>query len=156
MKKDLNNKVVYFHRKKTNGHIFYVGIGTPKRPYDKNNRSRLWKIIVKKYGFDVDVVSENLTKEEAVKHEIFWINYFGRIDDKTGILCNFTNGGEGVDGYIPNFTDDWKSKISQSKLNHIVSDETKLKISNTNKNKKITVPKWGALKGVEKIKKKEG
>jgi len=59
-------------------------------------------------------LKQNLTEEEAFKHEIYMIAVFGRKDLGTGILRNMTNGGEGVSGYI-------------------VSEETRRKRSEANK-----------------------
>lgn len=41
-------------------------------------------------------IYENLTNEEAIDREIKMIEYFGRIDKKTGILANMSKGGEGA------------------------------------------------------------
>lgn len=39
---EMNNKCVYWHKKKRTNEIFYVGIGSLKRPYDKGFRSKWW------------------------------------------------------------------------------------------------------------------
>lgn len=46
------------------------------------------------------ILKQNLTEEEAFKHEIYMIAVFGRKDLGTGILRNMTNGGQGVSGRI--------------------------------------------------------
>ena len=43
-------KVLYAHRKQTDGSIFYVGIGTEKRPYTSKSRNDYWHNTVNKYG----------------------------------------------------------------------------------------------------------
>jgi hypothetical protein len=45
-------------------------------------------------------LKKNLTEEEAFKHERYMIALFGRKDKGTGILLNFTDGGEGTSGRI--------------------------------------------------------
>ena len=40
----------------------------------------------------------NLTREDAIKHEIYMISILGRKDTNTGILRNLTDGGEGATG----------------------------------------------------------
>jgi hypothetical protein len=44
-------------------------------------------------------LKQNLTEEEAFKHEIYMIAVFGRKDLGTGILNNKSDGGEGNSGY---------------------------------------------------------
>ena len=60
-KEELNNKCVYFHINPLKNHIFYVGIGTEKRPYSKIGRSDFWWDTVNKYGYIVDITLENLS-----------------------------------------------------------------------------------------------
>ena len=95
-----NNKVVYIHRKKTNGVVFYVGIGNPDRPYKKSKESRsiYWTRTANKHGVDVEVVKRNLSSDDACDIEIALISFFGRRDLGTGTLVNLTDGGEGVVG----------------------------------------------------------
>ena len=55
---------------KPNGEVFYIGIGNNlKRPYNKINRSKLWNRIVNKYGYEIQVLKINLTKEDACELE---------------------------------------------------------------------------------------
>jgi len=121
----MNNKIVYLHRKQTNNEVFYVGMGNKKRAYSKQ-RSKRWHNIVKKHGFYIDIISENLNNEDAFELECFLIEIYGRLDLKTGILANMTEGGCGVSGlncsikerrkYIMNKTKrslEWRQNISK-------------------------------------------
>lgn len=94
------NKVVYLHRKKTDGTIFYVGMGNPDRPYQKKDKARsiVWHRVVKKYGYYIEVIVKNLTKQEAFDIEVDLIKKFGRKDKSLGNLVNLTDGGEGGGG----------------------------------------------------------
>ena len=88
--------IVYRHRRLDTNKIFYVGVGVDyKRAFNKRNRSNYWKNIVSKTNYEVEIIQENLTQEEAFELEVFLINLYGRIDLKNGILCNLTDGGEG-------------------------------------------------------------
>jgi len=115
----MNNIHVYLHRRLDNNTIFYVGIGSKYRVYNKLNRSLFWKRIVNKVGFSIDILYNNLTWEEAAKIEKELILKYGRINIGTGILCNLTDGGEGT-------------------LGRVVSQETRLKISNSNIGRKVS------------------
>jgi len=115
----MNNIHVYLHRRLDTNAIFYVGIGSKYRTYNKLNRSLFWKRIVNKVGFSIDILYNNLTWEEAAKIEKELILEYGRINIGTGILCNLTDGGEGT-------------------LGRIVSEETRLKISKSNIGRKVS------------------
>jgi general stress protein YciG len=78
-----------------NGTPYYIGKGIRDRIHNPLHNSihlppKERRIFLK----------QNLTEEEAFKHEIYMIAVFGRIDLGTGILRNMTNGGQGVSGRI--------------------------------------------------------
>ena len=77
---------------------FYVGKGHGRRAYQIGNRNRWWRNIVKKHGFLVKMIQENITEEQANELEKELISKYGRRDIGTGILVNMTDGGEGVKG----------------------------------------------------------
>ena len=56
-------------------------------------------------------LKQNLTEEEAFRHEKYMIAVFGRKDLETGILRNMTDGGQGVSGRI--VTEKQKEKMRQ-------------------------------------------
>lgn len=86
---------IYVHLHPINKEPFYVGIGNLKRPYVKHGRSKEWKYFIKKHGYEIAILYENLIWEEAVKLEKELINKYGRLDNNTGILLNKSSGGEG-------------------------------------------------------------
>lgn len=119
-----NNKVLYFH-KTPDDKVFYVGIGNLKRPYSKRYRNKWWHNTVNKYGYKVEIFIENLSHEEAIKEECYYIKHFGRADLNLGTLVNMTDGGDGAN----NPSEETRSKISESSLGRKHSDESKQKIS---------------------------
>lgn len=99
---------VYQHIRDDKNTIFYIGIGkirvdklatTEKmkhyRAYTKQGRNPIWKAIVKKTSYTVEIVETNISKEEAVKLEILLIEKYGKIKNK-GLLSNISDGGETV------------------------------------------------------------
>ena len=87
------------------GTPYYIGKGKGNRIHSKSNRvfnppPKERRIFLK----------QNLTEEEAFKHEIYMIDVFGRIDLGTGILHNRTNGGDGVSGAI----------VSEDQIDHLL------------------------------------
>lgn len=104
-------KIVYRHRRLDDDSVFYVGIGNKKRPYIKSKRNSYWKNIVKKHGYYVEILFENLEIEDAIELEVFLISLYGRKDNNTGVLCNLTDGGEGT----VNITESVRRKISESR-----------------------------------------
>ena len=90
----LNNWIVYRHIRLDKNIPFYIGIGKDiSRPYNKKDRSNFWKSITGKTGYIVEILFNNLTKDQAIEKEIEFIALYGRVDLKTGSLCNMTRGG---------------------------------------------------------------
>jgi len=129
---------------------YYIGKGKENRAYKKGKS----EVNPPKDKSRIIFLKQNLTEEEAFRHEIYMIALFGRKDLGTGILYNMTNGGEGVSGLIR--SKETRKKISDgiSGKNHPMygkvgelhhgygisrSDETKEKISNTLRGR--TIPK---------------
>lgn len=125
---------VYKHIKLDTNEVFYIGIGVKKnRLKSFNSRNKFWCNIVNKHGINFEIIEDNLTWDEACVREKFWINYYGRKNDKTGILVNMTDGGEGTYGKI--VSEETKDKIRNSKIGKKLSEEHKIKISEGNKGK---------------------
>ena len=88
---------------------YYIGKGQKNRAFHKGSR-RLTPPPKERILF----LKQNLTEEEAFRHEIYMISVFGRIDLGTGILRNLTDGGEGSSGYKLTQEQIQKIKISKS------------------------------------------
>ena len=88
--------LVYQHRRKDTGEIFYIGIGENRsRAYDKTGRNDIWKRIAQETEYTVEIIKNNISREEAKNIERKLISELGRIDKNTGILSNKSIGGEG-------------------------------------------------------------
>lgn len=104
--------------------VFYIGIGglfrfdNYKRAYNTKQRSKIWKETASQVVWDWEILEDNLTKEEALNREKYWIASYGRLNLRSGTLSNLTNGGEGSSGAIP-------------------SEETRRKMSIVHKGRKI-------------------
>lgn len=110
---------VYRHRRLDINEVFYIGIGKSKnyfRAFSKAQRSNWWKSIIKNTRYEVEILQDCLTKEEACELEILLISEYKRKDCCGGTLVNMTDGGDGG-------------------LGKKHSDETKLKIGASNKGK---------------------
>lgn len=108
----MNRFCIYRHIRLDTNKVFYIGIGNTKRPRIKSDRSQFWKNITNKTEYEIQILKSDLTWEEACELEIILISYYGRIDNKTGILVNLTNGGMGGNGIIVSK----KTKKLQSKI----------------------------------------
>lgn len=137
--------VIYQHIRKTDNTVFYIGIGNFKRPYVKTNRSNFWKNEVKKHGYIINILNNNLSFENAQESEIELIKIYGRRDLGLGTLVNLTNGGDGSVGC--KLSIETKLKISKALIGKTVSLETRKKISENNKGKSKNVgvnnPRYG-------------
>ena len=114
------------------GTPYYIGKGRGKRAFSRARkffpppRERIL------------LLKQNLTEEEAFKHEVYMIAVLGRKDLGTGILRNLTDGGEGTSGFIHSESTkalrrgkrppEVGEKIRQAKLGGKHSTETREKI----------------------------
>ncbi len=122
------------------GTPYYVGKGRGKRAF---SRARKGTRVPPRER--ILFLKKNLTEKEAFRHEVYMIAVLGRKDLGTGILRNRTGGGEGTSGVIR--SEKWKEahrkprplevkrKISETKMGHEVSPETRRKISEGRKGK---------------------
>ena len=108
---------------------FYVGKGCgirdkahlfPSSLSKKSLKNNTIKKIIKETG-EIPIhirLFENLSNENAIKIESEIINTFGRLENKSGILTNMTDGGEGVNNFINKNRDrlELRKKIYQYNL----------------------------------------
>jgi hypothetical protein len=150
-----NNWYVYRHIRLDKNEPFYVGIGNKKnyaRAYQTkpDRRNQIWCKIFSKTDIKIEIILDNLTKSQASKKEQEFIKLYGRKDLGTGILCNMTDGGDGI--WNCKRSEETKEKLRQSKLGDknpmfgkSQSVETKLK-----RNKSLT-----GQKRSQEVKKKQ-
>lgn len=126
--------VVYRHIRLDKNQPFYIGIGNEKsRAYDKKSRTNWWKNIAKK-GYEVEILFEDIDFEEAIKKEIEFVALYGRKNNKTGILVNLTDGGQGTIGY--KHTEESIEKCRAAAKNQVRTLESRLKIGLASKGEK--------------------
>ena len=116
---------------------YYIGKGKNNRAYFTYNRN----IQVPKDKDRILFLKQNLTEEDAFKHEKYMIAILGRMDLGTGILRNLTEGGEGTSGVVR--SEETRKKMSDGQLgekNHNYgkprSEETRKKISESTQGEK--------------------
>lgn len=115
---------------------YYIGKGQKDRAYYKYKG----EIKPPKDKSRIIFLKQNLTEEEAFKHEKYMIVVFGRKDLGTGILRNKTDGGEGTSGWVPSEETRRKQRESMKGENNpnygkSPSEETRIKLSKSNKGK---------------------
>lgn len=130
----MNKFYVYGLIDPRNAQPFYIGKGIIKDNQGREFRrikyhlslvgsyNRLKNAVIKKLlkqGDEIKfkIFAEKLSEQEAFALEIQLIKQFGRRDIKTGILCNLTDGGEGVSGH--KYSDEFKKKCSDRMKKYI-------------------------------------
>jgi len=125
----MNNYYTYAYLRE-DGIPYYIGKGKGKRAYKKTKRDSI------KPPKDISRIiklKQNLTEEEAFKHEIYMIDVFGRKDLGTGFLYNRTDGGEGTLGV--KITPEFREKMRMIVTSRKHTEEAKEKISKANTGK---------------------
>ena len=103
-------KYLYKHIRLDTNEVFYVGIGGKYRPNQKN-RNTIWKRIVAKTDYKIEIILESNDYEFIKQKEIELIKFYGRINLGNGTLANLTDGGEGTIGL--KMSDERKRKHSE-------------------------------------------
>jgi len=114
-----NKWYVYKHIRLDKNEPFYIGIGNKKnysRAYEftKDKRNEIWWKIYNKTLIKVEIIYENLTKQEASIKEQELIKKYGRKDLNEGSLCNLTDGGDGIWNCVR--SEETKKKLSEQKI----------------------------------------
>ena len=119
------------------GTPYYIGKGKGSRAYQTHRKLKLPKDKSR-----IIFLKQNLTEEEAFKHEIYMIAVFGRKDLGTGILHNRTDGGEGVS----NFSEETRKKQSEGIKKHLARLTSEQKAEITRKRlAQITIEQWSEI-----------
>jgi len=120
---------------------YYVGKGKGQRIHDRNHSINLpspeRRIIIQ----------DNLTELQSLILERYYIRWFGRKDNNTGILRNRTDGGDGVSGLM--VTDETRNKLSAKMVGNtrnkgkVLSEEWKFNMSKSRTGlKREMTDKW--------------
>jgi hypothetical protein len=107
------------------GTPYYIGKGSGDRCYSNRGRK---KTRAPKDKDRILILKQNLTEEEAFRHEIYMIAVFGRKDLGTGILRNLSDGGEGSSGHVPSIEVRMDHSVKMKRFHENLSDDRKAEI----------------------------
>jgi hypothetical protein len=105
-----------------NGTPYYIGRGKERRAFQQSGHF----VKVPPKG-RILMLKTGLSYEESVRHEIYMIAVFGRKNNGTGILRNYTDGGEGMVGFV--FSEESIAKMSKSRTGKKASPSHRANIS---------------------------
>ena len=151
---------VYLHRRLDTNEVFYIGRGTINkkasgkcdtntysRAFVKHTHNIQWLRITKKTSWSVEIIEDNLSWEESILSEIFYIKKYGRMNLNEGSLVNYTDGGEGSKRLIVS-----EHSILTQK-NRMSSDKNPMKNTHNKLNQSIRMKENNPMKTAENQKK---
>jgi hypothetical protein len=130
---------VYRHIRLDKNEPFYIGIGSDERHYRttaKSHRNKIWKGIVSRSEYRVEILLDDISFDEAKEKEKEFIALYGRINLNTGTLCNLTDGGDGTLGQC--FSDEHREKISKANKGRKLTEEHKKKLRESGRDWSLT------------------
>lgn len=86
------NKIIYLHRRKTDGLPFYIGRGNQTRAFDFSNRSKKWNTVKDEHDVLVEILHEGLSEQQSKDLEISEIANFRK--EFPGSIINEADGGD--------------------------------------------------------------
>ena len=125
----MDNRFYTYAWLREDGTPYYIGKGSGRRAWKQSGRAGKAK---KPPDERILILKRNLTEKEAFKHEIYMIAIYGRVDQGTGILHNFSDGGEGLSGPSPEVL----AKILEKRKGYRHSEESRRKLSEAAKRRR--------------------
>ena len=126
------------------GTPYYIGKGSKVRKNRKSQRT----IPAPTNPNNIITLKQNLTEQEAFRHEIYMIAILGRKDNGTGILRNLTDGGEGTSGRV------WSEEQHERHSNNMKGNKIGLGYRHTEESKsKISKANTGKVRTEEQLEK---
>lgn len=110
------------------GTPYYIGKGKGRRMYNVSHT-----VPIPKDRRYIVILESNLSNIGALALERRYIQWYGRIDLRTGTLRNMSDGGDGRSKSIT--PEETKEKIRQAHTGRKVSEETKQKMRESAKNR---------------------
>lgn len=133
---DESNHYLYRHVRLDLEEVFYIGVGTKchrwnptsifadyKRAFCSKYRNRIWKGIVSKTEYRVEILLESDNYDFILEKEKEFISLYGRKDLGTGTLANLTDGGDGMINLIR--TKEHNQKISEAHKGKACSEKAR-------------------------------
>ena len=91
---------VYLHKTKNDGTPFYIGISSKDDGYsrskNKKRRNPFWKAVVDKYDYEIEILKDGISFDEAKELEVKYIKEYKENGHR---LVNMTEGGDGTVGF---------------------------------------------------------
>jgi len=103
---------IYAYLNKKTGLPYYIGKGKDYRAFVKHKG-----VSVPKDKSKIIILESNLSNLWAIARERYYIRWFGRKNNNTGILLNKTDGGEGAEGNIQSKETIEKRKATLKRIN---------------------------------------
>lgn len=130
---------------------YYIGKGKGNRSHYKGKKDRIKVPQNKSY---IIIIKDNLTEFQSFMLERYYIRWFGKKIDNTGILRNLSDGGDGGSYKGRKLSEEHKRKIGLSSkgntwnIGRKLSEETKRKIGLASKGNTWNIGRPSKLKGI--------
>lgn len=99
---------------------FYIGKGKNDRWSSKASRNNYFLNIINSVPYEVEIILDNLTEQEAYDKEVEFIKLYRKLGY---CQANLTNGGEGTPGWV--LTEEISEKMAAAKRGKPMSEEKK-------------------------------
>ena len=124
----MNIYYVYAYVRSSDGTPYYIGKGKNNRAWEKHRN-----VTTPKDKSKIIIMESGLTEIGAISLERRYIRWYGRKNNKTGILRNMTDGGDGISGF--HHSEETKIKVRNANIGKTLSTKTVEKMRNSQRGK---------------------